>query len=110
MNGGSEKYMPKVGEHLYLQPKPSNSYYASIVKHPYTVISVSPSEIIVQEAHCVFPTPRYYDTMPTDIVENPRGNIRRLHWAPKVGMWQYNDKIWPEYAHFGEWDYMPYLD
>ena len=109
MSGGSEKYMPSVGEHLYLQPKPSSSYYASIVKHPYTVIAVSPREITIQEAKCIFPQPCYYDTMPVDIVEDPNGRIKKLHWAPRAGHWQANE-VWPDYAHFGEWEYYPYLD
>ena len=108
MSGG--KYMPTVGEHLYLQPKPSSSYYASITKRPYTVISVSPREVVIQAARCVYPDgPVYYDTMPIGFEEDPTGRIEKLHWAPKVGKWQENS-VWPNYAYFGEWDYYPYLD
>ena len=106
----ANKYIPTVGEHLYLQPKPSSSYYVNIVKRPYTVIAVSGREVVIQSAKCVYaPGPVYYDTMPIGFEEDPNGRIQTLHWAPKAGYWQ-TGSSWPDYAHFGEWDYYPYLD
>lgn len=106
---GKDKIYPAVVDHLYLQPKASSSYYASIVKRPYTVIAVSKREITIQEAHCIFPQPRYYDTLPIGFEEDPNGEIVKLHWAPSIGKWQ-TGGAWPEYAYFGEWVYYPYLD
>ena len=108
MSGG--KFFPEVGTPLYLQQKPSDNYYCSMVKRPYTVIDVKPSEITIQSARLVYPPgPVYYDTLPIDIVPDPNGRIEKLHWAPKAGYWQENS-VYPKYAHFGSYDYFPYLD
>ena len=108
----NEKQYPKVGDKLYLSQRTGN-YYVDMVKNPYTVVEVHPSYILIQEAECVFPSPRYYNTLPTEIKENPNGPVIKLRWSPKRKMWQYNTPShagYPEYAFFGRWEYQPYLD
>jgi len=106
-----EKVFPKVGDQLYLSQQTGN-YWVDMCKVPYTVIGVEKSYILIQEAECIFPSPRYYDTLPIAIREDKTGEILKLSWAPKRGRWQYNTPNhagYPEYAYFGEWKYQPYL-
>lgn len=106
-----QKTYPNKGDKLYLQQR-TGSYFVDLVKRPYTVIGVTPSAIKVQACKLIFNGPRYYDTLPDAIEEDHEGEILELHWAPKKGLWQV-DKYksgYPEYAHFGEWEYYPYLD
>ncbi len=105
------KNYPKIGDHLYLQQRTGN-YYVDMVKRPYIVVSMTPSVVKVQSCKLIFNGPRYYDTLPDRIEADPDGEILELHWAPSKGMWQI-DKYksgYPEYAHFGEWQYQPYLN
>lgn len=107
----TEKFFPEIGTQLYLHQR-TGRYYVDAVKRPYTVIGVKPSVITIQACKLIFNGPRYYDTMPDDIQENPEGEILELHWAPKIGKWQI-DKYktgYPEYAEFGKWEFYPYLD
>lgn len=105
------KTYPRVGDKLYLQQR-TGSYYVDLVKRPYTVIGVTPSVVRVQACELIFNGPRYFDTLPDAIKADPEGEVLELHWAPSKGMWQI-DKYksgYPEYAHFGNWEYYPYLD
>ena len=104
-------YYPQVGDHLYLSQRIGN-HYVDMVKRPYTVIGVSKSKITIQSAKLIFNGPRYYDTLPDDIVEDKEGEILTLNWAPKKGRWQ-NDEYktgYPSIAYFSGWEYFPYLD
>ena len=106
------KVYPKIGEKLYLSQR-TGDYYVDMVKTPYTVVGFFMGKVLVQEAECIFPKPRYYDTLPLEIKANPQGNIIALNWSPKHKTWQYNTIShagYPEYAHFGNWEYFPYLN
>lgn len=106
-----KKTYPVIGDKLYLQQR-TGRYYVDLVKRPYTVVRVTPSAVFVQACKLIFNGPRYYDTMPDDIQENKEGEIVKLSWAPSKGKWQI-DKYktgYPEYAHFGSWEFYPYLD
>lgn len=107
----ADKYFPKVGDKLYLSQRTGNSWI-DMVKTPYTVIGVTKTNVFIQACRCIFPTPRYFDTLPTSIEADPNGEIVKLNWAPKRGKWQIDryQTGYPEFAYFGEWLYQPYLD
>ena len=125
----AEKYFPKIGDHLYLK-QITGSYDVDKVKRPYTVISVSPKVVRVQECkmtppvyHCTGNPYKdrpdlegcrvwFYDTVAEIIEEDPNGNIEELTWHAKRGLWGTKgaDKDYPEYAFFGKWEHFPYLD
>ena len=107
-----EKFYPQVGDKLYLSQR-TGSYYVDAVRKPYTVVEVTKSMVKVQECKCIFSGPRYYDTLPDSIEDDPSGKIVDLRWAPKRGVWQdasEGKNSYPEIAFFGEWDFYPYLD
>lgn len=120
-----EKYIPKIGEQLYLQCH-NGSEYGNLVKTPYTVVAVGKSKIKVQSCDYIWPVYdghwgreeligercQFYDTIPEVILPDPDGEIIELHWAPKKGKWQYDPYKtgYPEIAHFGKYEYYPYLD
>ena len=96
-----------IGEHLYLV------YPYTGTKNPYTIIGFKGEKIIVQEAECIFPYPRYFDTLPDKIVENPNGEIVTLFQSKSKaykGCWVDKGGSYPHIAVFGRWDYEPYLD
>ena len=102
-----------IGEHLFLSTGGSNSYYISAIRDPYTVIKVEENKIVIQEAECIFPYPRYYDTLPLEIRENPHGRIVTLFKSRSKkfkGEWVTDGGSYPKVATFGKWDYFPYLD
>lgn len=106
-----EKEFKPVGTPLYLKQRTGN-YYVDAVKIPYTVIGKSRGRLVVQEAKCVFPTPRYYDTLPEEISADDKGEILTLSWSKKNGWWQI-DKYktgYPYIAVFGKYEYYPYLN
>lgn len=117
LNHGDKPYVPYVGEHLYLQPGGRSCGFSADIKNPYTVVSVSNGEVVVQEACCVFaPDDNHYNSFPTEIRENGNGRLLTLHWSDKIGggsWWNYKGiggRDYPEIAHFGAWEYYPYLD
>ena len=106
-----EKIIYPIGTKLYLSQR-TGDYYVDMVRRPYTVVGYSKGKLLIQQAKCSFPTPCYYDTLPTSIEEDPEGEVLELSWAPKKGIWQI-DKYhtgYPEFAFFGEWDFKPYLN
>lgn len=104
------KHNPSVGEKLYLY-QPCNMYYVQAVRNPFTVESVKGNTIVVRAAMPLFPRPRYYDTMPYDIVDDPNGKRVTLKWSEKKQRWQESPAgSYPKVAVFGEWDFFPYLD
>lgn len=103
------KFYPEIGDKLYLQQMPSGNYYADIVKQPYTVILVEDKQIIVQRAKLIFDGPRYYDSYPRDIQPDPNGSKEALRWSVKNDAW-ITDNGYPWIAHFGEYDFVPYMD
>lgn len=106
-----EKFYPAIGTQLYLSQRTGN-WAVDDVKRPYTVIAVDARHVTIQAAKCNFPTPCYFDTLPTSIEENPEGEILKLNWAPKKHRWQI-DKYqtgYPEIAYFGKWEFYPYVD
>lgn len=126
-----EKYLPHVGEQLYLSQRTGN-FYIDFTKRPYTVIEVSNSEVKVQECKLIYPIFKYdpktmsdyykefdgkrvcfYDTIAESIEENPEGRILTLRWAPKHQRWQHTSCAgdrYPLIAFFGKWEHQPYLD
>lgn len=105
------KHIPTVGEHLYTHTPNTGNYYISIVKNPWTVVSVKGNECIIQSARPIFYGPCYYDSLPDEIVENPNGRTMKLRWSEKYQRWQESPAgSYPRVAEFGEYDYYPYLD
>lgn len=124
------KTFPKVGDKLYLRQFTGN-YWVDMVRHPYTVVSVSKSKVIVQECLLHFPIfkydpntmdeyykqfdgkeTRFYDTLPESIEHDPNGHLEELSWHSKRNMWgtKGKDSDYPDYAVFGNWDFQPYLN
>lgn len=108
------KYIPTIGEKLYLSQHTGN-YWVDSVRNPYTVIDVNDKEVTIQECKLIFNGIRYFDTLPDEILEDPNGEIKKLKWsnAKKHTGWIYKDypgDNYPEIAHFGMWDYAPYLN
>lgn len=104
------KHIPTVGEHLYIYT-PSNYFYVSYCKDPYTVVEVKGNTITIQEALCRFPYPRYFNTLASSIEENPHGELMKMKWSEKKQRWQQTPAgSYPKVAVFGEWQYQPYLD
>lgn len=105
------KTYPNIGDKLYISQRTGN-YYVDAVKRPYTVIAVTPLTVTIQSCKLIFNGPRYYDTLPDAIEEDPNGDLLELHWAPTKGRWQidrYNTG-YPQIAFFGSWEFYPYLD
>lgn len=126
----TQKFLPKVGDRLYLRQYTSN-YYVNIVKRPYTVVEVTPSKVVVQKCkltppvyHCcgnpMLDRPDlegqrvwFYDTVAETIEEDPNGSTMELSWHARRGMWGEagrRDSDYPMYAVFGAWEHQPYLD
>lgn len=105
------KYIPQVGEKLYLRQLTGNCM-VDMVKEPYTVIKVTPKNVFIQRCKLIFNGPRYYNTLADRIEEDLDGDIRQLNWAPKKQRWQIDEYKtgYPEIAVFGSWQYQPYLD
>lgn len=106
------KHIPVVGEKLYIHT-PCNRYYVNAVRDPYTVESVSGNTMVIRAARPVFNGPRYYNTLPDAIVDDPDGKRMKFRWSEKKQRWQETpDKYgYPKVAVFGYgWDFFPYLD
>jgi len=104
------KYTPTIGEQLYLYT-PCSDYWVSMVKNPYTVISVKGNTCVVQECRLIFNGPCYYDTIADDIVEDPNGSLITLRWSEKRQRWQESPAgSYPQVAVFGKWAHQPYLN
>jgi hypothetical protein len=110
----TQKYLPKIGEHLYLQQGGKSYGCVAEVKNAYTVIDVNEDCVTVQECGYDWPNQSYYNTMPLGIHEDKKGQIKELHWSNKYGCWQYTSHgsmaDYPLQAHFGRWEYYPYMD
>jgi hypothetical protein len=108
------KFFPKVGDHLYLQQGGKSYGCVAEVKRAYTVIDVNSVRVAVQECDYDWPEKHYYNTMPLAIKEDKHGAIKFLYWSKKYGCWQdtLNGTMqdYPLQAHFGEWEYYPYMD
>lgn len=107
---GTQKTEHKVGERLYLS-KITGSFYIDAIKTPWTVIESKPSSITIQRAREIYNGPRYYDTLPDDIQEDPNGETIKLIWSKAREAWvESNGGRHPRYAFFGQWESFPYLD
>ena len=71
------KFYPEVGTKLYLSQR-TGDYYVDMVKIPYTVIGTVSGKLLVQECQLIFNGPRYYDTLPDEIKEDPNGKVLAL--------------------------------
>ena len=71
------KFYPEVGTKLYLSQR-TGDYYVDMVKIPYTVIGTVSGKLLVQECQLIFNGPRYFDTLPDEIKEDPNGKGRAL--------------------------------
>ena len=105
------KYVPTVGEKLYIHT-PCNAYYVNAVRDPYTVESVKGNTMVIRAARPVFNGPRYYDTLPDSIEDDPNGRRKTFRWSEKKQRWQESPAgSYPKVAVFGAgWDFFPYLD
>lgn len=105
------KHEPTVGEKLYIHT-PCSSYYVNAVRDPYTVESVKGNTMVIREARPVFSGPRYYDTLPDYIEDDPNGRRKTFRWSEKKQRWQESPAgSYPKVAVFGAgWDFFPYLD
>ena len=104
------KHIPTVNEKLYVY-MPSSYYYVNAVRDPYTVEFVKGNTCIIREARPVFTGPRYFNSMPDYIEDDPQGKRMTLKWSEKKQRWQESPAgSCPHVAVFGAWDYFPYLD
>lgn len=105
------KQLYEIGTELYIQEKTGDDY-VDMVKYPFTVIGCKGGKLIIQSAKCNFPEKRYFDTLPLSIEEDTTGDILLLSWSEKNQWWQYKayKNSYPFIAHFGEYQYYPYLN
>lgn len=105
------KKLYDIGTKLYIQQK-TGDYFVDMVKYPFTVIGYNSGKLIIQSAKCNFPKKRYYDTLPLSIEEDLDGDILELNWSEKNKWWQYkaSKNSYPYIAHFGNYEYQPYLN
>jgi len=105
------KYMPKVGDALYIHQRTGN-YWIDSVHRPYTVVEVkNENNIVIREERAIFPKERYYNTMPISIEENPAGKLRNFKWSEKKQRWLESPQgDYPYCAVFGVWEWTPYLN
>lgn len=80
----TKKTEHKVGERLYLS-QITGSFYIDAIKTPWTVVESKPSSITVQRAREIYNGPRYYDTLPDDIQEDPNRETLKLIWSKARG-------------------------
>lgn len=105
------KYVPVVGEKMYISQRPCGNCWVDEVKHPYSVIAVKDKEILIRECGLKFSGPRYYDSLPDEIYDDPYGRVRKLKWSDKKGVWQESGERYAQIGVFGEgWQYAPYLN
>ena len=125
-----KKYIPKIGEELYLRQL-TGLYYVDIVKNPYTVVEVNDNTVKVQSCELIAPVYHccgnpyldrpdlegqrvfFYDTLAESILPDPNGEIIELKWSDKKERWEYKrskDDSYPQFAVFGKYEYQPYLD
>ena len=81
------KYVPTVGEKCYIYT-PCNRYYVNAVHDPYTVESVNGNTMVLRAARPVFLGPRYYNTLPDYIEDDPNGKRMKFRWSEKKQRWQ----------------------
>lgn len=125
----NEKTFPNVGDKCYLRQF-TGSYYIDAVRHPYTVIEVTPTRVVVQECKLIAPVYHctgnpymdrpdlegqrvfFYDTVAEEILPDPAGQTKDLTWHPKRGLWGTPgpESSYPQFAIIGEYDHQPYLD
>ena len=106
------KHIPAVGEHLYTYT-PCNNMWISDVRDPWTVESVNKTNTVcvIRAARPIFEGSQYYDSMPSDIVDDLDGRRIKMRWSEKKQRWQESpNNGYPRVAVFGEWDYFPYLN
>jgi hypothetical protein len=104
------KHIPTEGERLYTYT-PCSDMWVSDVRDPWTVESVNGNTCVIRAARLVFSGPRYYDTLPDRIVDDPNGKTLKLRWSEKKQRWQESPAgSYPRVAVFGAWDYSPYLN
>lgn len=104
------KYEPKIGDKLYTY-SPSTGYWCSMVRDPWTVVEVKGNTCTVQACKLLFRGPRYYNSLPYAICEDPEGKLLKLRWSEKKQRWQESPATsYPRVAVFGGWDYQPYLN
>ena len=124
-----EKYLPKVGDKLYLCQF-TGDCYVDEVKRPYTVIEVTSKVVRIQSCKLIAPVYHctgnpymdrpdlegqrvfFFDTVAESIEEDKNGFIEELTWHGHKGMWgtKGRDSDYPAYAVFGQWKHQPYLD
>ncbi len=124
-----EKTNIKVGDKLYLRQFTGDSF-VDMVKRPYTVVKVTKGRVKVQSCKFIWPEyhccgdpytdcpdlegkrVQFYNSLPEIIEEDLNGELVDLTWHSKKGMWgtKGRDREYPEYAIFGKWEYMPYLN
>ena len=98
------KHIPQVGERISLYT-PCSDMWVAEVRYPYTVESVNGNTMIVREARPVFLGPRYYDTLPDYIEDDPDGKRKKMRWSEKKQRWKESpiEGGYPMVAIFGGW-------
>ena len=103
-----------IGEKLSLRRGGNVGYYVGICRDPYTIIDIKPNgNLVIQECELIFNGPRYYNTLPDEIRENPNGSTKTLYLSrSKKFSGKYVDSSgdYPLVADFGYWEYIPYMD
>ena len=80
--------------------------------HRNTVEAVNKkgTRCVVREALCLFSRPRYFDSLPYNIVDDPNGRKKTL-FLSKYGSWkEAKAGRYAGFAMFGEYRYQPYYD
>lgn len=101
----SKNHIPVVGEKLFIMS-------ACGTETPYTVESVNEkgTRCVVREAGMYFSGPRYFDSTPDYIYDDPNGRKKSLFLA-KSGYWKETKAgRYAGVAFFGRYAYQPYLD
>lgn len=112
----NQKPTVHVGEELYMCQEGRSYGYSAEVKNAYTVIAVSDNEILVRECDYEWDNGKYYNSMPSKILPSKHGEVIPLHWSNTISggcWWAYKNSTgrdYPEVAHFGRYEYYPYLD
>lgn len=101
------KWFPEAGDKVTVH------HYISGTCSPHTVSRVEGGKVVIRACGMRFDGPRYFDTLPDEIYDDPKGSESTLTWSPKRKNWilsSWKGDRYPGVAEFGVWKYEPYLD